>query len=271
MTIKRKEKEMDLKNTNLKISLDRDKAELSFGEGIVFDKQAGKTVSDMEDLLYDTQIDAEEQLYNFYIGIADSQHCNIIRGQGLRYDLIVIPAGTVGSEFKKTSGHRHIGSYPEIYEVLQGTAMFLLQKERNGRVEQFAAVRTKEGEKILVPPGYTHATVNIGKDPLVFADVVADACVNEYGIVKENHGMAYYLLKKRDGQVGFRKNPYYDAVSEVKEIMPVESAELGLWFQKPVYECLCRDINRYQYLIDPEAYIRQIHYLADIIEEKEKR
>lgn len=46
---------------------------------------------------------------------------------GLRYDITTIPPRMLGKEFVKTKGHRHTGTYGEVYIVLEGEALYLMQ------------------------------------------------------------------------------------------------------------------------------------------------
>ncbi len=63
------------------------------------------------------------ELYYMYRGLK--------KKNGARYDITVIPPKMLGKEFVKTKGHYHIGSYGEIYIVLKGKAIYLMQKEKN--------------------------------------------------------------------------------------------------------------------------------------------
>jgi len=122
----------------------------------------------------------------------------------IRFDITVIPARVVKNECAKTFGHYHPGSedgplYPEIYQVLRGSATFIMQRRnRNGSVDAII-VNAKEGDVILLPPGYGHVSVNNGEGTLVLANLVFDRFESIYGEYEANRGAAYYYLK--DGEV----------------------------------------------------------------------
>ena len=86
-----------------------------------------------------------------------------LREQNIRYDITIIPPGMLGREYIKTAGHYHPlvpgGSvtYPELYEVLEGEALYLLQRQDLGDV---VAINASAGDKVLVPPNYGHITIN---------------------------------------------------------------------------------------------------------------
>ncbi len=81
-----------------------------------------------------------------------------LREQNVRFDVTVIPPGTVGKEYVKTKGHYHPQSpsgvgYPEFYQVFAGEAFYLLQRSDLGDIVTVAA---KTGEFVLIPPGDDH-------------------------------------------------------------------------------------------------------------------
>jgi glucose-6-phosphate isomerase len=122
----------------------------------------------------------------------------------IRFDITIIPPTPFGNEYPKTHGHYHPGSedglaYPEVYQVLRGSAIFVLQKKnKNGTVDAMI-VKAKEGDAVLLPPGYGHVTVNDGTEPLVMANLIFDRFDAMYDEYDENQGAAYYLLK--DGEI----------------------------------------------------------------------
>jgi len=138
-----------------------------------------------------------------------NQECNALcKKHDLRYDLTVIRPGLIGREYVKTLGHFHERikaknvTFPELYEVISGKAMFLIQKIDG---TDFEIIEAGKGAHAFVPYNYGHVTVNVGNEPLVVGNLVANSCKSEYEPVKQKHGLAYYVLK--DGIV---KNPHYE-------------------------------------------------------------
>jgi glucose-6-phosphate isomerase, archaeal len=119
-----------------------------------------------------------------------------LRTMHLRYDVTVIPPASVCGECVKTKGHFHpdnsagIG-YPEIYEVISGSAEYLLQDRRQSDI---VAVRVGKGEKVLIPPGYGHVTINPGNDTLVMANIVSTEFESEYLEYEQMRGGAFYRM-----------------------------------------------------------------------------
>ncbi|MBI5036389.1 hypothetical protein HZC09_03520, partial [Candidatus Micrarchaeota archaeon] len=119
----------------------------------------------------------------------------------LRFDITILPPLFLGEEYNKTAGHYHPMSpkgfgYMELYEVIEGTASYLMQKKTGKEVESVVLVKAKKGDKVIIPPGYGHVTVNPSK-LLVTANIVERNFRSEYAEYEEKHGAAYYITKKR--------------------------------------------------------------------------
>jgi len=130
---------------------------------------------------------------------------------GLRYDVTTLPPGRLGREYWKTMGHYHAllpggGAYPEIYQVLSGEAIFLLQhRGEDEAVDEAVAVRAKEGDRLWIPPFWGHVSINPGEAPLVLCDLISPACQSDYSMYIEKRGAIYRALE--DGT--FQRNPHY--------------------------------------------------------------
>ncbi|NOY11733.1 MAG: glucose-6-phosphate isomerase [Archaeoglobi archaeon] len=137
---------------------------------------------------------------------------------GLRYDYTIIPPARIGEEFIKTYGHYHPIhreiSYPELYQVIEGRAVFLLQKrgEREDELLDFIAVEVKEGEMLLVPPDYGHVMVNPSDERLVTSNWVCRSFQSLYEPYARLRGAGYYLTTN-----GWAKNRNYRKLPEVRE------------------------------------------------------
>jgi glucose-6-phosphate isomerase len=134
---------------------------------------------------------------------------NVHKSDDTRYDITIIPPIEISGECAKTHGHYHPGSeegpaYPEVYQVLSGKGVFILQKKnRNGSVDAMV-VHAKAREVVLLPPGWGHVSVNTGEEPLVLANLVYDRFESVYDEYDENQGAALYYLK--DGEIVHNTN-----------------------------------------------------------------
>ncbi len=146
---------------------------------------------------------------------------------GVRGDVTVVLPGTLPSgELIKTHGHYHPKSpwgsnWPELYGILKGEALFVLQDLDGRRVR---LVRVREGENVMVPPGYGHVMVNLGESELITFNYVSEFFKSEYGPYKERRGAAVYVLERRDDGIEVVLNPRY----EVREVLLCEPMKVAL-------------------------------------------
>jgi glucose-6-phosphate isomerase len=172
---------------------------------------------------------------------------------GLRYDYTIIPPAKVGAEFIKTFGHYHPKansvSFPEIYEVLKGEALFILQKPGEGedQVEDVIIVKAGEGEKVIVPPDYGHVTINPTNKELRTANWVYNRFSSIYDPYRNSRGACYYYTEN-----GWIENPNYRSIPEIRFAKPKKV--LGLSKSEEMYG-LIKDPEKLMFLIEPEKYM----------------
>jgi glucose-6-phosphate isomerase len=213
---------------------------------------------DMRDVVYDKTWLATAsnlELYYMYRDLALSRGDEqIIREHGLRYDITVIPPFMLGCEYVKTAGHYHARvpgmeiTYPEVYEVLQGNAQFLLQRVEDGVVEDIVLIRAGPEDKVIIPPNYGHVTINAFNKVLKMANWVARDFSSLYDPIREKGGAAYFVLRD-----GFVKNPRYGDIPDLRLLEPKAFPEVGLIRKKEMYG-LVRNIKDLAFLVEPEDY-----------------
>ena len=156
-------------------------------------------------------------VYHIYRDVALLKDKDKIHRSGLEYDLTVIPPGKIGDEFVKTIGHHHpfkAGTqirFPEVYEVMYGKAFFILQSASADllRLQDVYIVEAGRGEKVVVPPGFGHVSVNPTNNVLVLANFQALKNDGLYEPFEAHNGAAYYVVESRRlGQGGKTSNEF---------------------------------------------------------------
>ena len=174
-----------------------------------------RTIEEIRGVLMDPACGCRAPLYSMYRDLAKSgKDRDWLRKEGLRYDLTVIPPRTLCGEYVKTKGHHHPPNgkgvpYPEIYEVLQGEAHYLLQTRDAGEVRLVKAAR---GDLVLVPPGFGHVTINPGRETLSMANIVSTRFESDYTSYERLHGAAYFEVEGG----ALVKNPNYPHTAGVR-------------------------------------------------------
>jgi glucose-6-phosphate isomerase len=220
---------------------------------------------DMADVIFDQawlagaeDFDLYFMFRDLYLSRADKEK---LMEQGLRYDITIIPPAMLGREYIKTAGHYHPlaagGSvtYPELYEVLEGEALYLLQ---NCDMSDVAVVHASAGDKVLVPPDYGHVTINRSNKTLKMANFVARDFSSLYEPYRQKGGGAYFFTRE-----GWIKNPKCSQAAELRRIEAPDRAGLariGLAKGREMYPLL-REPGALEFLTRPDEHQDLFHGL----------
>ncbi len=230
--------------------------ELEFGD--VTRKADVRLAKDMKEVIIDKDwLEGNEDtgLYYMYRDLWKEGDKETIKEENLRYDITVIPPRDLGKEFVKTKGHYHPNvvsgvSYPEIYEVLDGEAHYLLKKKSSDGVEDVVLMKAEEGDKALIPPNYGHITINPGDSELKMANWVDRTFDSIYQDILELEGGAYYELKTGE----WVKNENYDNVPEMREVESTVIPELGIEKGKNMYSLIRENPENLDFLKRPQEF-----------------
>jgi glucose-6-phosphate isomerase len=214
---------------------------------------------DMKEVLYDkgwlAQTENIELYYMFrdlFLSRSDEQK---LIEQGLRYDITIIPPRALGKEYVKTAGHYHplvpgaAVSYPELYEVIEGEGVYLLQKQDGSDV---VAISASAGDKVLIPPGYGHITINKSNRTLKMANFVARDFTSLYQPFRELGGGAFFCTIE-----GWVKNQRYPTAADLRRVQPPDKGKLrrlGMSRDREMYPLL-REPGRLAFLNRPEQHM----------------
>jgi len=217
-----------------------------------------RRAKDMADVILDKEWlkeNLESELYYMFRDLWKGEDRGVILGNKLRYDVTIIPPKKMGIEFVKTQGHYHPDyrsglTYPEIYEVREGRAHYLLQKKEGGKISDVVLVEAEAGQKGIIPPNYGHVTINPTDKPLQMANWVSRSFTSLYEEYKRMGGAAYFELI--DGR--FMRNPKYASVPELRFAKPAEIREMGIVWSRDMYE-LIKSPESLAFLNYPDRYL----------------
>lgn len=218
---------------------------------IRYAKDMGEVILDQEWL----EGNKDAELYYMYRDLWREGDQRKIEGENLRYDITIIPPRVIGKEYVKTKGHYHPVAegeitYPEIYEVLEGKAHYLLQKKfREGVIEDAVLVEAEKGEKAIIPPNYGHITINPSGKRLKMANWVDRRFNSIYEDILDLEGGAYFELSSGE----FVRNDNYDSVAELRSVEPSEVPELGIISGEDMYN-LIDNPSSLDFLSNPQNY-----------------
>jgi len=163
-----------------------------------------RKLKDMGSVLYDKEwakiADPDLELYYMYRGLEEKDN--------MRYDITVINPVMLGEEFNKTKGHTHVSEHGETYIVLQGKAFYLMQK---GEVEDIYVVEANQGDQVIIPPFYSHITINPTNQVLKMANWVDKRVEVDYDGIQNRNGAGYFYTTQ-----GWIKNENYSQVPDLR-------------------------------------------------------
>ena len=223
---------------------------------------------DMKDVLFDQdwlKTAPNFEVYYMYRGLSQNgKDKEIMEKNDLRYDITVMEPKMLGSEFPKTLGHKHAKTdfsltYPEIYEILEGSCEFLLQKSDGNNVTDAYVALVKKGEKLIIPPDYAHFMLNVFDTEIIMANWSEKNFKSDYQPIKEKHGACYYATKSNEGPsfVKWVKNMNYVNIPELKICSAADFnwllEKFGINPAEPMYN-LVNDISKLDFLKNPQKY-----------------
>ncbi len=165
----------------------------------------------------------------------------------LRYDFTIIPPAEIGGESVKTYGHYHPANsagltYPEIYQVLEGRAIFFIQRREGEKLVDCMVVEAEKGDLIIVPPGCGHVTINPTKKVLLTSNWVCRSFTSIYEPYTMLRGACYYYINHE-----WVKNRNYTAVPEIRFLEPFDSQEEEMYY-------FVDEIEKLEFLVAPEKH-----------------
>jgi len=143
----------------------------------------------------------------------------------LRYDITVIPPKMLGQEFTKTKGNCNSKNYQELYIVLEGKAIFLMQEFQRETVKDIMAQKAKKGDVVIVPPRHYVISINPSKNILKLGNWVSEKNKNVYKDLEKMHGAGYYFTES-----GWIKNKNYKKVPKLRFKKPLKKMPKNLDF-----------------------------------------
>ncbi|KXA91913.1 glucose-6-phosphate isomerase [candidate division MSBL1 archaeon SCGC-AAA259D18] len=230
--------------------------ELEFGE--VTREPDIRLAKDMKEVIQDIdwlEENKDAELYYMYRDLWHEEDEEKILSEGLRYDITVIPPLKMGCEYVKTKGHYHPEAapgitYPEIYEVLEGEAHYLLQKRSSqAEVEDVVLIQAEAGNKALIPPNYGHITINPSEETLKMANWVDRNFDSIYKDILELGGGAYFEMVGG----GLVKNENYEQIAELRYAPPTNAPEIGIKSGMDMYD-LIQESENLKFLSNPQDY-----------------
>ena len=249
---------------------------------VVLPEPGLRTPEQMKPVLRDPEVVGElpSPLYLMYRDVHLEGYGHIREKYGLRYDISVFRGCMFGEEYFKTSGHYHPYmrltypiTWPELYEVLYGECIYLLQKVDDAyrdpyyvQVEDVIEMPCKPGDKAVMPPNYGHVTIGTHADAVfVMSNWVCDHFKSHYESVEQCRGFAYYRVRK-DGEPAWEKNlTYKQPIPPLREARPADVPEAGLVAGEPMYRKCIENPETFEWVVRPDLHLEKVWAAVELL------
>lgn len=236
------------------VQLDPPSLSLRFGPGISTAPVTIRRLDEVRPLLRDPGAAGPEHLYTIFMDVRVPGRAEALSALGLGYGAVVYNHGALGGEALRSQGHVHSApaatgvAYSELYEFWLGRGLVYMQDSATADVRDVVVIEAGPGDKVLIPPGWAHATVNLGEGPMVFGAVYALEAQLLYEPLRALQGTAHYVLA--DGSL--EPNPRYATVPPARRLRPHEVPELGIRRGRPA---LAGRLDGLALVARPERYL----------------
>lgn len=235
------------------VRLDPERLALEFASGITTAPVQRRRLDEVRALLREPDCDGPDHLYTIYMDIRVPGVSEALRAHGLGYGAVVYNHGALGREALRSQGHVHSVApqtgvaYSELYEFWHGRGLVYMQDRASADVGDVVVVEAGPGDKVAIPPGWAHATVNTGDGPMAFGAVYALDAKLLYEPLRRLQGTAHYVLA--DGTL--EPNPRYTRVPAARRMPPHRIPECGVEAGRPA---LAGDLARLDFVSRPERH-----------------
>lgn len=228
-----------------------------YGPGCFGPTPEYRRLDDIRRSLMDPRCNGPDIVYAIAMDVGKIIHRTELEKRMLLFGVVTYAGGRLGCEPIRSQGHIHkISAHsgwspPEIYEIWQGKAIVYMQEYADDCPGRCFAVYAEEGDVVVVPPGWAHATISADpKQMLTFGAW----CDREYGFeyekVRAHGGLAWYPLYTEEDKLTWSANPKY-AASMLEKKRPRQYRELNILPKIPIYSQFEQDFERFQFVSQP--------------------
>lgn len=236
-------------------------ADMSFhyGEGVFGPVPEKRRLDDIRGSLLDPECDGPETVYSIVMDVGKLEHQSELQRRMLLFGAVTYASGRLGDEPVRSQGHVHRvsdhsgWSPPELYEIWSGSAYICMQEHAADDPGRCFAVYAQPGDRVLVPPGWAHATISANpQEPLTFGAW----CDREYGFeydeVRRRRGLAWYPILREDGEIRWKRNDQYAHGAELVVKEPRTYEQFGLRPGIAIYRQFEDDPESMQFISKPQ-------------------
>ncbi|MCK5140931.1 MAG: hypothetical protein KAQ70_01950 [Candidatus Heimdallarchaeota archaeon] len=145
------------------------------------------------------EIGEDLEVYRTYEGIRKIQDKEL--WENIKYSIVVLQSGQIDGWYFNTLGYYRSFAengyrYPEIFQLAEGYAEFLLQQSRENhkQVKDVVVIRMQKHDILVIPPSYGVTIINPSDKIAIISRLRASDAVEVKESFHETKGSCYYRL-----------------------------------------------------------------------------
>lgn len=229
-----------------------------YGKGCFGPQVENRYLNDIRKSLRSPECDGPEIVYSIAMDVGKNIHKEVLKEKMLLFGLVTYAKGRLGDEPVRSQGHIHrISSHsgwspPEVYEIWSGKAVIYMQEFAKDNPGRCFAVYAGQGEVVIVPPNWAHATISADPEqPLTFGAWCDREFGFEYAEVRAHNGLAWYPVFGDKNELEFKPNEKYDQ-SEIIVKTPNDYSFLGIKKGMPIYTQFEENHSLFEFVSNPQ-------------------
>ena len=228
-----------------------------YGVGVVGPRPEYRSLDAIRPGLRDPNCGGPDPVYAIAMDVAREEDIPDLKRRMLLFGIVMYASGRLGDEPVRSQGHVHAisphcgWSTPELFEIWGGRAIIYGQEKSGDDPGHCIAIDARVGERVVMPPGWSHYVVNAAPDEnLIFAAW----CDRQYGFdyvqMRAHHGLAWYPVFAEQRTIRWEANPNYLPSKLVHK--PARTyPELGIRPSIPIYPHFHDNPESIQWVSDP--------------------
>lgn len=228
-----------------------------YGKGVFGPVVENRTLDAIRKNLMDPTCSGPSIVYSIAMDVGNNRDKQYMIERNLLYGAVTYAKGTLGKEPVRSQGHIHAISPScgmstcEVYEIWSGVAYIYMQESAKDIPGRCFAVYAQEGDVVIVPPGWAHATI--------VADTTQNLtfgawCVRDFGFdydeVRAHKGVAWFPIVKQ-GQIDFIANDCYKK-SQLIIKEPRQYTEFQISKGIPIYQQFVEQPDKFLFVSQPQ-------------------
>ncbi len=231
--------------------------DFEYGPGVFGPKPEYRSLDSIRPSLQDPNCAGPDPVYAIVMDVGRHDDREQLQRRMLLFGVVMYARGRLGNGPVRSQGHVHTvaphcgWSTPELFEIWEGRAIVYGQEKSGDDPGRCIAVEAGPGERVVMPPGWSHYVANASLD----SELVFGAwCDRQYGFdytqMRAHHGLAWFPLLPDDGIIVWERNSNY-LPSQLKRRKARNYTELGIAPTFSIYEHVRRAPDSIQWVSDP--------------------